>query len=391
MIVVFLLVLIYLGFVSLGLPDGVMGVAWPLMYVEFDVPLSFLSIMGIPCTVGAVISSLIVGKLLKKFKPVHIIIFSCFLTGLSLVAFSFAPNIWVMILLNLPFGLGAGGVDATLNDYVSRHFTAKHMNWLHASYGIGATIGPFIMTQIIAHFGQWRPGHRIVGFMQIGLGILFILTISVWTKAKPFLKTNTMEEETSKSTGSSKPKLTIARLVAAFVIYTGLEAIIVTWVTSYFNLGLGFSLVTAGSMSTVFFLSFVVGRVVSGGIVEKLTIKVTILIGTFLVICGAVLLMLAGNNLAVAVIGVVLLGIGCAPIYPCMMQQTPLLVPSEYASSTIGYQMAGANIAYLTFPYIVGFICERTTLRLYPYAILIVIASLVVVKIIPELKLGKTC
>lgn len=386
MIVAFLLILIYLGFVSLGLPDGVMGVAWPLMYVEFDVPLSFLSIMGIPCTIGAVISSLIVGKLLKKFKPVHIIIFSCFLTGLSLVAFSFAPNIWVMILLNLPFGLGAGGVDATLNDFVAKHFTAKHMNWLHASYGIGATIGPFIMTQIIAHFGQWRPGHRIVGFMQLGLGILFILTIGIWTKAKTYLKTNTIEETATSSSSSAKPKLTIARLVAAFVIYTGLEAIVVTWVASYFNLGLGFSLVTAGSMSTVFFFSFVVGRVLSGSIVEKLTIKITIIIGTVLVIVGAVLLMVAGSNLPVAVIGVILLGIGCAPIYPCMMQQTPLLVPAEYASSTIGYQMAGANIAYLTFPYIVGFICERTTLRLYPYTILIVVISLVFVKILPEMK-----
>ena len=128
------------------------------------------------------------------------------------------------------------------------------------------------------------------------------------------------------------------------------------------------------------------GRVLSGSIVEKLTIKITIIIGTILIIVGAVLLMVAGSNLPVAVIGVILLGIGCAPIYPCMMQQTPLLVPAEYASSTIGYQMAGANIAYLTFPYIVGFICERTTLRLYPYAILIVVISLVFVKILPEMK-----
>lgn len=388
MIVTVLLILIYMAFVSLGLPDGVMGVAWPLMYVEFDVPLSFISIMSIPGTIGAVTSSLIVGKLLKKFKPVHIVITACFLTGLSLIGYSFAPNIWVMILLNFPFGLGAGGVDATLNDFVSRHFTAKHMNWLHASYGIGTTIGPFIMTQVIARLNNWRPGHRTVGFMQIGLGILFILTIAVWSKAKPFLRDNTSAEtkETKSDIKLKKPKLTIARLVASFAIYTGMEAIIVTWIASYFNIGKGFSLVTAGHMSTVFFASFVVGRILSGVVVEKLTIKGTIFDGIALTLIGVIVLIFSGKILAIAVAGVILIGVGCAPIYPCMMQQTPLLVPEEYSSSTIGYQMAGANIAYLTFPYIVGFICERTTLLLFPIALLVALIALVVVKIIPEFK-----
>lgn len=388
MIVSVLLVLIYLSFISLGLPDGVMGVAWPLMYVEFDVPLSFISIMGIPGTIGAVTSSLLVGKLLKKFKPAHIIIVSCFLTGLSLIGYSFATSIWMLVLLNFPFGLGAGGVDATLNDFVSKHFSAKHMNWLHASYGIGTTIGPFIMTQVIAHLNTWRPGHRIVGFIQVGLGVLFIVTIGVWAKAKPFLKENSLDKATdSKPSISLKnPKLTIARLVTSFIIYTGMEAMIVTWLASYFNLGKGFSLVTAGRISTIFFASYVVGRVLSGFIVEKLTLKGTINLGLLTALIGFIVVLLSGKVLAIGILGVILIGAGIAPVYPCMMQQTPLLVPEELSSSAIGYQMAGANIAYLSFPYIAGFICERTSLLWLPVALIVVILALIAVKVIPEMK-----
>lgn len=399
-----LLLLIYLAFVSLGLPDGLSGVAWPLMYKEFSVAFSFSSIAFIPCSIGSVLSSLMIGKVLRKFKTGQIVMFSCILTGVALFLFSFATSIVHIMLIALPLGIGAGGVDAALNDYVARRFTAKHMNWLHASYGVGTTIGPVIMTTVIAVTGTWRWGDRIVGIIQLCLAALFFATLFVWKKAEDILDskkandnnvsvtqetlaTSIDKESTKKEV--KKPVKKIMRLVVSFGIYTGCEACIVSWAASYFNLGQHFSLTLAGELCSAYFAAFVVGRVLCGFIVEKLSMKGAIIVGTVISAFGLLTLMLAGSYLCFAIIGVCLIGIGYAPIYPCMMQQTPLLIEKEYVSDTIGYQMACANVAYFLFTYTVGLICEHTTLLAMPFLLFGLIISFALVKVVPELKMKK--
>jgi MFS family permease len=388
--IMFLLILLFIAFISLGLPDALGNIAWPLMYLDFSVPLSSSSLLFLPAMLGGIISSLIAGRLIKKFRPGWIIAISCFLTSVGMLGISFAPSVPFVILSALPLGLGAGGVDATINDFVAKNFTAKHMNWLHACYGIGTTIGPAIMLYVIQTTGTWRAGHRTVAIIQACLGVIFILTIGIWKKTAPALKERRKQNalkinpEDVIPASCANPKKAIARQVMAFAVYAGLESIIVTWGTTYFNIGLGNELILSGETATVYFFAFVVGRILAGFIVNRIGLKRIVFIGISISFVGIIMILLSSFSIYFGMIGMALIGIGYAPIYPCMMQQTPILVGKEASSVVIGYQMAVSNLCFTLLPFVTGLFGQYISLYAIPVVLGILAVTFFFIKVVPE-------
>lgn len=393
--ITFLLIMLFVGFISLGLPDALGGVAWPLMYADLNVPLAFANLIFLPSMVGAIISSLFIGKINKILSPGWVIAISCILTSVGVIGVSFSTNVWMVLLFAFPMGLGAGGVDATINSFVAKYFTARHMNWLHASYGIGTTIGPMIMLFVIQSTGTWRWGNRTVGIVQFGIGLFFIATLGIWKKAKPVLEKKLEERQQTASPDQiieehkEVSKREVFRLVLAFAIYAGLESTIMTWATTYFNLGVGAELVLSGQTATVYYACFVVGRALSGFIVNKLGLKRMVILGTAISIAGLACILVASYSMIFGVVGMGLIGLGYAPIYPCMMQQTPLLVGKDKTSAVIGYQMAASNLCYFALPLLIGFLGEHISLYLVPISLLVLAVLFVLVKIVFENKCRK--
>ena len=373
-----LLVVIYISFISLGLPDGLLGAAWPTMYQEFQVPVSYAGAVYMIICAGTVISSLMSERITKRFGTGMVTAVSVAMTAIALFCFSISKSYWLLCLWAVPYGLGAGSVDASLNNYVALHYKSRHMSWLHCMWGVGATVGPYIMEFVLTGGHPWNMGYRYVFWIQTVLvGMLFI-TLPLWKKCG---EVNGVVE-----TGrSDKRPLTLKEIfmipgakeiLVTFFTYAAVEQTAALWVGSYLALGRGFSEEAAAGFAALFFMGITVGRAISGFMTIKINDTNMIRIGSAVILAGILVLFLPGA--AAAKIGMVLVGFGCAPIYPCIIHATPEQFGADKSQAIVGVQMASAYCGNVTMPPLFGVIANRISIKLLPIFLLIALISMCV-------------
>ncbi len=360
-----LLPIIYVSFISLGLPDGLLGAAWPTMYPVFGVNVSSSGIVFMIVAIGTVISSLNSDRLTRRFGPGMVTAVSVAMTAAALFGFGSCRSFPMLCLWSIPYGLGAGGVDASLNSYVAVHYQSKHMSWLHCMWGIGATAGPYIMGAILSSSGVWNTGYRVIGVVQVVLvGILF-LSLPVW-------KRNDAAGEESARGLSLKEVLGIPgakEIMVAFFCYCALEQTAGLWAASYLVLDRGVKPETAASFGSMFFLGITLGRFVNGFIAMRLSDNAMIRMGFGIIAAGAALILLPlGSGCALA--GLVTVGLGCAPIYPCIIHSTPEHFGPENAQALVGVQMASAYVGTSIMPPLFGLVADNVSIGLFPWYLL---------------------
>ena len=365
-----LLSIIYLSFISLGLPDALLGSAWPSMYKEFNVAISYAGIISMIISAGTIISSLQSDRLTKKFGAGKITVFSVAMTAAALFGFSITHSYLFLCVWAIPYGLGAGSVDASLNNYVALHYESKHMSWLHCMWGIGATIGPYIMGYAITN-NNWNAGYRYISIMQIVLTAILFFSLPLWNKNdkenKEKINTKTLSLiEIIKIKGAKE-------IMICFFCYCALEATTGLWASSYLNIYKGVDIKTAASFGSLFYIGITIGRAISGFITMKLNDNQMIVLGESLILIGIILMIIPTVN-TVSLIGFIITGLGCAPIYPSIIHSTPYNFGAENSQAIIGVQMASAYIGTLAMPPLFGYIANHISISLLPFYLILILA-----------------
>lgn len=370
-----LLAIIYLAFISLGLPDALLGSAWPVMYQEFSVPVSYMGIISMIIAAGTVVSSLMSDRLTKKLGTGKVTALSVLLTAIALFGFSISSSMWMLCLWAIPYGLGAGSVDAALNNYVALHYASRHMSWLHCMWGVGASLGPVIMGQALAGSG-WQGGYRIIGILQVVLTVVLLFSLPLWKLpqdamgGEPFTPQHRSFPELLKITG-------VPEVLVCFLCYCALESTAGMWASSYCTLVRGLDAQTAASWASLFYLGITAGRFVSGFLTMKMSDRNMIRLGQVLIALGILLVLLpAGNN--VLFVGLILIGLGCAPVYPCIIHETPVNFGRELSMSMTGLQMAFAYVGSCLAPPLFGLLAQNVTPRLYPWYLAVGLVVMVI-------------
>lgn len=366
-----LLVLIYICFISLGLPDSLLGSAWPVLHAEICVPVSYAGIISATITVGTILSSLYSDKLLHKFGAGLVTAVSVSVTALCLFGFSISNQFWMLILWAIPFGLGAGGVDAILNNYVALHYKAQHMSWLHCMWGVGASISPYIMSFALVKLENWNGGYLIVSIIQVVLSAIIFISIPLWKKG------STNNDDTTKQTEaralSLKEILAIKGAIPCFLMffcYCAMEVTASLWASTYLVQNWNFSPETAAGYASMFYIGVTLGRFINGFLAMRLGDKFLIRLGTGVIAAGITLLFFNFHYI-LALIGFIVIGLGCAPIYPCIIHMTPAVFGADKSQAMIGVQMAFAYLGILAMPPLFGVIAENISVSLLPIFLLI--------------------
>ncbi|WP_312105796.1 MFS transporter [Lachnoclostridium sp.] len=364
-----LLVVIYVAFISLGLPDSILGSAWPSMYQELHVSFSSAGIISMIIAGGTIVSSLASDRMLRKFNTGIITMVSVAMTAVALLGFSFSNSFWQLCLWAIPYGLGAGSVDAALNNFVALHYKSRHMSWLHCFWGVGATLGPYIMGLCLTNGLRWNSGYQTIGVIQIILVIFLFISLPLW-KVKQKDKENEILEakglnfrETIKLPGAKA-------ILIAFFSYSSLEATAGLWASSFMVLYKGIDAVTAAKWAALFYLGITIGRFLAGFITEKLGNKKMIRIGQAIAFLGTILMLLPLGNLS-ALFGLTLIGLGCAPIYPSLLHETPNNFGADKSQSIMGMQMACAYIGTTIMSPLFGVIADKISISVYPIYLMI--------------------
>lgn len=362
-----LLAIIYLSFVSLGLPDGLLGSGWPAMYPELAVPVSFAGIVSMIICAGTIASSLLSDRLTRRFGTGRVTAFSVAMTASALLGFSCCDSFPMICLWAIPYGLGAGGVDASINNYVALHYSSKHMSWLHCMWGLGALTGPYVMGFALEANLGWRPGYRWIGLLQVGLTAILLLSLKLWkgsTPAQPGEK-------------PAKP-LTIAEIwrikgapevMIAFFGYCALEQTAMLWGSSYLVLHKGIDTETAAFFGSLFFIGITAGRALNGFLTMRFSDTQLIRMGQAVIGVGVLALLLPLSNWT-ALAGLLLVGFGCAPIYPCVIHSTPAHFGAENSQAIIGVQMASAYVGSGLMPPLFGLMANHISPGLFPWYLL---------------------
>ena len=349
-----LLAVIYIAFISLGLPDSLLGSGWASMRVELGAPLSAMGVISMIIAAGTVVSSLASDFLTRKLGTCAVTAVSVLLTAGAMLGFSFANSFWLLCVIAVPYGLGAGSVDAALNNYVALHYKARHMSWLHCFWGVGALVSPFIMGAAIAGTSGWRGGYSLVSYIQFGITALIALSFPLWKK------------RTAQEGGGGKALTLPATLrlkgvwlvLIAFFCYSALEATSMQWASSYFKEYRALPDDLAAMLGSLFYIGITAGRLLSGFVSEKLGDKRLIRIGVAVITVGIVLLALPVQGYAVSIAGFLIIGFGCAPVYPCIIHSTPANFGAENSQAVIGVEMAFAYIATTFMPPLFGVIAQ---------------------------------
>lgn len=361
---ILLLSLIYLAFISLGLPDSLLGSAWPTMQQSFDVPVSYMGFVSMIISGGTIVSSLMSERLTKRFSTRAVTVTSVFLTAAALFGFSTVKEFWQLCIWGIPYGLGAGAIDAALNNYVALHYNSRHMSWLHCFWGVGTIISPYVMSYALAH-SCWNDGYRTVSFIQLGIFTVLLLTLPVWNIHKRAAAAeDKMEVIGLKNVLKIKGVLC---LLTGFFAYSAAEATAMLWTSSYLVKTRGIDEKTAAAFASLFFIGITAGRFISGIISEKLGDRGMIRLGTAIALVGTVMVMLPIKSDIPALAGFVVAGLGCAPIYPSIIHSTPSNFGAENSQAIIGIQMAFAYVGSTFMPPLFGFIANHTTLKIMPF------------------------
>ena len=368
-----LLALIYIAFISLGLPDSLLGAGWPVMHVELNVPVSYMGIVTMIISGGTIVSSLFSDKLIKKFSTRVVTVVSVFLTAAALIGFAFSHNFALLIVFSVPYGLGAGAIDAALNNYVALHYSSRHMSWLHCFWGVGTVASPFIMSYMLSH-SDWNAGFLTVGIVQVAIGTLLLCTLPVW-------KINSEAEVSEQKSIGLKNALKIKGvlfLLLGFFAYCAAEATAMSWASTYFTEVRGVSAERAAQFASLFYIGITAGRFLSGFIADKIGDRKMILIGTCILSCGIIALLIPTEYTAVSIAAFVIIGFGCAPIYPCIIHSTPYNFGTENSGAIIGIQMASAYVGSTFIPPIFGWLGNLIGFSIMPIYIAVFVILMVV-------------
>ena len=373
-----LLPVIYLAFISLGLPDSLLGSAWPIMHTDLNCPVSYAGIVSMIISFCTIISSLNSDRLTKKLGAGLVTAISVGMTCVALFGFSFSHYFWMLCLIAIPYGLGAGSVDAALNNYVALHYKSRHMSWLHCMWGIGASTGPYLMGLAISRQNSWNMGYRYVGFIQIVLTAILILSLPLWKNRKD--EDNALSGEggankTEKAL-SLKDVLKVKGakpVMICFFCYCALEQTTGLWAASYLNLYRGIDAETAAFFASLFYIGITAGRAINGFVTMKLSDKKLITIGQAIILTGVILMFIPGLK-TLSLAGFIIIGLGCAPIYPCIIHSTPETFGKDKSQAMVGVQMASAYVGSTFMPPLFGLIAKYITISLLPVYQLIILA-----------------
>ena len=348
-----LLALVYGAFISLGLPDGVFGVAWPPMRADFAAALASAGWVTMIMTAASAVSGFASGWVLARLGTGRVVAISGFLTALALLGFGFAPGFGWILLLTVPLGLGAGSVDAGLNHFVARHYDARHMNWLHGCWGIGATIGPMIMGAALAGGAGWQGGYRTLALMQLVLAVLFVSTLSMWAR-EPEQAAAAQPDRASPQPTKTPPAWAPWLAASLYLVYATIEVGTGLWAASILVDGRGMAPSEAGVWVAGFFGAIMAGRFAIGLVAVRLGNRALVRAGILIAFVGASLVAIRGVPGAVALVGLVLLGLGCAPIYPSLMHEATRRFDADTARRVIGRQVAFAYVGCALGPAALG-------------------------------------
>lgn len=366
-----LLALLYVAFVSLGLPDSLTGSAWPVMHQDLGVALSSAGVITMIISFGTVVSSLLSDRLTAKFGTGAVTAVSTLLTALALFGFSVSNAFWQLCIIALPYGLGAGAIDAALNNYVALYYSSRHMSWLHGFWGLGALISPYIMGACLTGSLGWRGGYRTVSIIQTVLTAILFVSLPFWRKTTQKLEEK--DKRVEKALGLKRVfKLKgVVWLLVAFFCYCAAEATAMLWASSYLVRNRGISEETAATFGSLFYIGMTAGRMLCGFVTEKLGDKKLIRIGAAGMLLGIALLALPVQTDVFALAGFVVIGFGCAPVYPSIIHQTPTSFGEENSQSVIGVQMASAYIGTTFMPPLFGLIAQYIDIGLLPIYLLL--------------------
>lgn len=373
-----LLAIIYLSFISLGLPDSLLGAAWPSIYPEFGVPVSYAGIVSMIIAFGTILSSLQSDRLTRRLGTGKVTAISVGITAAALFGFSISHSFWMLCLWAIPYGLGAGSVDASLNNYVALHYKSSHMSWLHCMWGVGAASGPYMMGYALACGMGWNQGYRIISILQVILTVLLCLSLPLWKK-RPLITTSEEKEILAKSL-SLREVIRIPgakEVMVCFFCYCALEQTAGLWASSYLTLYKGISADMAAKFASLFFIGITIGRAISGFLTMKFQDSQMIRLGQGLIGLG-ILIMLLPLGQTVSLAGLIVIGLGCAPVYPCIIHSTPSHFGADKSQAIIGVQMASAYVGTCLMPPVFGMIANHLTVALLPVYLLVILALMVV-------------
>jgi fucose permease len=395
----FFLLIIYLAFISLGLPDSLLGSAWTVMRLDFNVPLGWAGIISMTISAGTILSSLMSERIIKKFGTGKVTFFSVLATAVALLGFSLSPSFLWLIVCAIPLGLGAGSVDAGLNNYVAVHYKPHHMSWLHCFWGIGATLGPIIMAQNILRSNNWSGGYLTISMIQFGLVALLLFTLPLWNRIPNRGNTeHTVNLEEPAQSGkapeqTAKAPEQIAKVpeqtaktsvlairgvklsLTAFLFYCGTELTVGLWGSSYLVQMKDIAPVTAARWIAMYYAGITAGRLITGFLTMKISCRRLIQAGQIITF-GGVLLLLLPFDVALSLAGLILIGLGCAPIFPCMLHETPDRFGSSLSQKIMGLQMAFAYIGSTFLPPLLGLVISITGIGILPVFLVVYIIGM---------------
>ncbi|MEC0090463.1 MFS transporter [Paenibacillus macquariensis] len=371
----FFLIIIYLAFISLGLPDSLLGSAWPVMSMDLNVSLGTAGIISMVIAGSTIVSSLLSGTVLKWFGTGKVTLVSCIMTAVALLGFSWSPSLIWLVICAIPLGIGAGSVDAGLNNYVAIHYKAHHMSWLHCFWGVGATLGPMIMASSISGNNLWRQGYLIVAGVQFILVVILFVTLPLWDKvAKRSHVINAeaeheaMNQELDQIAENTKPwnikGVKLAMLT--FLFYCGIEASMGLWGSSFLVNIKDLPAATAAQWVSWFYIGITVGRMITGFITFKMSSRMLIRYGQLIALFGTLLLVLPFPPI-LSLVGFTIVGLGLAPIFPCMLHETPARFGKKKAQSIMGFQMAAAYTGSTLIPPLLGLLATNMNISIFPW------------------------
>lgn len=365
-----LLVLIYVSFISLGLPDAVLGSAWPLISNVFGVSISSMGIVTIIISAGTIISSLNSSKIIYKIGVHKVTTFSILFTAIGLLGFAASPSFIVLCLWAVPYGLGAGSIDSALNNYVAIHLESRHMSWLHCMWGLGATLGPYLMGMVLIQGLSFRIGYLVLFGLQIFLFTLVLLSGPIWKSGSNENEiTNNQEKQMELLSIKEIFKIPGVKQIAfSFFCFCAMEQTTGLWASSYLVYNRGVTSEVATAFAALFYLGITIGRGICGFLTIKYTDKHMIKMGTFIMAMGIVILGIPGGEY-LAFIGLGLIGLGSAPVFPCIIHSTPYCFGVKNSQAVIGVQMASAYTGTLIMPAFFGIISKQISINLYPFYI----------------------
>lgn len=375
-----LLIIIYFAFISLGLPDSLLGSIWPIAHRELGVPLAWSGPIFMIISLGTVVSSLLSDRLTRRLGAGLVTVLSVALTALALFGFGISTSYWMLCLWAVPYGLGAGSIDAALNNYVALHFKSRHMSWLHCMWGIGASTGPYIMNMILTQGGTWHQGYQTISLIQLILTAVVMLSLPLWKKQRLLADANTTNSNSPSHALSLREIFALRgakEVMITFFAYCALEQTAGLWASSYLSNFRGIDPVTAAGYASLFYLGITGGRAISGFITFLLNDSQMIRLGQGIAALGLLLLLFAPVD-ALSLAGLVITGLGCAPIYPSIIHSTPAHFGTDKSQAVIGVQMASAYLGNVFMPPLFGLIARYTSIALFPvYLILLLILMII--------------